>query len=111
MRRAAREQWGVPDEAKTEALFQAAKILTDPNGKPNLKIAAMRFLVAADRADTIAELGQARLELARLKLAEKTSDATDGAGGVEAHRAEKALKALNGECDPDPAPQHPAGDP
>lgn len=51
MRRAARGNWGVPDDVKNEAIYQASKILTDPAAKARVKIAAMVFLLAADRVD------------------------------------------------------------
>ena len=109
MRRAAREKWGVPDEAKTEALFQAVKILTAELSSDRLKLAAMRFLVAADRTDIVSELGLAKLELARLKL--KTDGPDEGAPkDVDPAAAEQALKVLNGE-QPDRPPEHPAADP
>lgn len=98
LRRAARSNWGVPDELKTEALFQAAKILAEAGGDERYKLAAMRFLDSADRTDVLAEVALKRLDLAERKLAAGSADATDG-GGVRADpdAVERALKALNGE--------------
>jgi hypothetical protein len=67
---------------RTEALWQAAKILTDRKAPATYKLAAMRFLIAADKADILAELGMARLGISRERLAALSSDATDDAGGV-----------------------------
>jgi hypothetical protein len=58
-RRAARSDWGVPDELKAEALWQAMKLIADPKGNARDKMAAARFVVAAERND----LAAARLKL------------------------------------------------
>lgn len=50
-RRAARERWGVPDPLRTEALYQAAKALTDPEASHRDRLAAMKLLLEADRHD------------------------------------------------------------
>lgn len=64
-RRAARERWGVPDELKTEALFQAARILADPESERRDRLAAAKLLAALDRVDQLDD----RLDLERSKLA------------------------------------------
>jgi hypothetical protein len=50
-RRAAREKWGVPDPLKTEALYQAAKMLADPEASHRDRLAASKLLLEADRHD------------------------------------------------------------
>lgn len=75
MRRAAREQWGVPDRLQTEALFQAAKILASRESTPREKLAVMRFLDAAQRTDIAEELARTKIELERLKLPFRADDA------------------------------------
>lgn len=50
-RRAARERWGVPDALRTEALYQAAKVLADVETSHRDKLAAMKLLLEADRQD------------------------------------------------------------
>jgi hypothetical protein len=62
MRRAARQGWGVPDDLKNEGVFQAARFLA--SGHPELVFAALKFLLAADKAD----LAAGRLALDREKL-------------------------------------------
>jgi hypothetical protein len=66
-RRAARERWGVPDPMRTEVLFQAARMLTDPEASHRDRWAASKFLLEADRHDLTEDklaLDRARFELA-----------------------------------------------
>ena len=67
-RRAIRQRWGVPDEVQTEVLWQAASILADPEADTKHKLAAMRLLVAADRADILGDrlYGKGGMKLADL---------------------------------------------
>ena len=62
LRRAARERWGVPDPLRTEALYQAAKALTDPEASHRDRIAVARFLLAADKSDRELEQTAAAIE-------------------------------------------------
>jgi hypothetical protein len=74
MRRAARERWGVPDELRTDALYQCAKILASPDADPRLKVAAARLLAAFDRSDQRED----KLDLDKLKVARpEAADARD----------------------------------
>ena len=50
-RRAARERWNVPDEIRTEVLWQAVKTLTDPEADHRDRIAVGKLLLAADKHD------------------------------------------------------------
>jgi hypothetical protein len=70
LRRAARENWGVPDAAKTEGMLACYAILTDPESSRKAKLGAMRCLEQADRNDLLAE----RLKL--IKLAQVGADTT-----------------------------------
>lgn len=73
LRRAARQDWGVPDVARNEAIYQALKILSDPKAKDRAKVAAMKTLVSFDLAD----IAHARLALAQ-QLASKDLPDDDG---------------------------------
>lgn len=50
-RRAARERWGVPDEMRTEALWQALRTLTDPEASHRERYAASSLILQADKHD------------------------------------------------------------
>jgi hypothetical protein len=63
LRRAARGRWGVPDVLKNETLYQCAKILASLEADDRDKLAAMKVLIAADKADQ----GEERLTLDREK--------------------------------------------
>ena len=91
LRRAARENWGVPDRFKTEALYQVAKILAsdDPDLEPRVKLAAIRLLAMFDRGD----LAAAKLELERSRL-EPPPAATDLRSALEL--AEQAIRERDG---------------
>ena len=54
----------MPDPLRTEALFQAAKIIADPESSRRDKLAATRFLLEADRNDLTVE----KLDLDRAKF-------------------------------------------
>ena len=67
LRKAARERWGVPDQLKTEALFEAAKILTTAT-KDRTKLAAIKALIEFDKVDQrdrVIDLAAEKLELQR----------------------------------------------
>ena len=53
LRKAAREDWGVPGEVKNEAIYQALKILASPQSSHRDRLAASKFLLQADRADSL----------------------------------------------------------
>lgn len=89
MRRAARERWGVPDDLKNEGIFQAAKFLA--SGQPELVFAALKFLLAADRADILAD----RLALDREKL-DLMHGEPDAPIVVEVRRVARALDGPRG---------------
>jgi hypothetical protein len=55
LRRAARENWGVPDVAKNEGMLACYAVLTDPESSRKAKMAAVRVLEQADRNDLLAE--------------------------------------------------------
>lgn len=70
LRRAVRENWGVPDAVKNEALHACYHIIIDPEASRKAKLAACRVLEQADRSDLLAE----RLKL--VKLAQVGADTT-----------------------------------
>ena len=65
LRQAAREDWGVPSVARTEAIYQCLRILDDSESSDRDTLAATRTLATFDSADVAA----GRLRLAEAKLA------------------------------------------
>ena len=92
LRRAARQRWGVPDELKSEALFRAAKILTDPEADDRLKLAAAKFLQGCDKVDQADD----KLDFEKSKLAK-------GEDGSAADALSDLEQELQGPGDPGPA--------
>lgn len=88
MRRAARLGWGVPDELKTESFFQAARIITGPDTSDRSRLAAMKFLLTAERTDVAA----AALELAREKAEREKAPEADAAK-VDLKAVREAVRA------------------
>jgi hypothetical protein len=106
MGRAAREGWPLNSRLQAEAIFQAALILSDPKGRPTLKLRAAEYLVKVDKANLAADLGNARLELARQKLASTIPVLTgDEASGVDPAAAARALDAFCRTPEPEPLPE------
>jgi hypothetical protein len=70
LRKAARENWGVPEVVKNEGIYACYKVLIDPESGRKAKMAAARVLEQADRNDLLAE----RLKL--VKLAQVGADTT-----------------------------------
>jgi hypothetical protein len=70
LRRSIRENWGVPDIAKTEAILACYQVLTDPESSRKARMAATRVLQQADRNDLLAE------KLRLVKLAQVGADTT-----------------------------------
>ncbi len=70
LRRAARENWGVPDVVKTEGLLACYQLIIDPETSRKARMSAIRVLQQADRNDLLAE----RLKL--IKLAQVGADTT-----------------------------------
>jgi hypothetical protein len=56
LRRAVRSDWGVPDVARNEAIYQCLKILAKDGGRVRDKLAAAKTLAAFDRADVAAAM-------------------------------------------------------
>jgi hypothetical protein len=88
LRRAARQNWGVPDVCKNEGILACYAVLTDPESSRKAKMAATRVLEQADRNDLLAE----RLRLVKamqvgadttLTLAELVRDMVKAGGEYE----------------------------
>lgn len=88
-RRAAREDWGVPDDVKTEVIWQALEILNDSLAPARTRLAAMKLLQALDQAD----LAAAKLRLERERVG-REGQAQAGASAVRALDPEAAARAL-----------------
>lgn len=87
-RRAARERWGVPDAVKNETIYQATKILADPDAGEREKLAAMRVLATFDRVDQADD----KLKMHREKL---THDIGKDNPAVEANPIGDMLSTLS----------------
>jgi hypothetical protein len=62
LRRACRKRWGVPDELRTDALLEAWRVLRDPLAVQRDKLAAMKFILAADLLDAKYPVEEAAVE-------------------------------------------------
>jgi hypothetical protein len=70
LRKAARENWGVPSKVQTEAMLAMYAVISDPASGRKAKLAAVRVLQQADRNDLLAE----RVKL--MRLAQMGADTT-----------------------------------
>jgi hypothetical protein len=75
--RAVRERWNVPLEVRNEAVFQALRILTDPDSSAREKNAAGRLVGTFDASAIAAwraRIAEEKLDLDRAKLAGPQED-------------------------------------
>lgn len=87
LRRAARQDWGVPDVARNEAIYQCLKILADPDASERNRLAASKALIAMDRADSLHHASHRNDDNPRET--------------IDPDAAARALEALLGEAGPD----------
>jgi hypothetical protein len=107
LRHALREQWGVPGIVRNEAVFQAARILSSEKTTPRDKLAAARFLVAADHADVAAGTYAAKYGATEggPELADSSIDPAAAAAALRA--AAEAIRATQRDPISDPGDEGP----